>query len=204
MRIFFLLGSTVVFMMRIFFLLGFAVVFMIGTLMVGRVVSSNPHVLELANRVSDIEGLYHEVDHEVAPEPWQQLVQGIEAAGKSYYNQLTARINLAVTDAQATGLASQQPDTEANFRQSLGARFQQAGKQIEDSDINTYYETLMEGMNPAFTDPDRKGLADQLPDIERIYHQSLTGPFQAADVEIRSPETRGHYQRLIEAAGLDK
>ena len=80
MRIFFLLGSALFFMMRIFFLLGSAVVFMIGTMMVGRVVSSNPHVLELASRVSDIQGL----DHKVAPEPWQPLVQRIEAEGKPY------------------------------------------------------------------------------------------------------------------------
>lgn len=156
---------------------------MIGALMVGRAVSHNPQVLELGSRASKIQGLYPLVP----PESWQQLVQ---------------RVETEEPDALATVAASQQPDTSANFRESLGARLWQAGSRIEDPEINTFYQTLMEGMKPAFTGQVRKGLADQLPDIEHIYRQSLTNPFQAAGVKIQSPETRSHYQRLTEAAGL--
>ncbi len=156
---------------------------MIGTLMVGRAVSQNPQVMELASRGPEIQALYQQL----APESWQQLVQRIEAVRP---------------DAPATGSADQPPVIEANFRESLGARFRQAGNKIQDPVINSYYEILMDGMSPAFTGQEGKGLADQLPDIEHIYRQSLTTPFQAAGVEIQSPETRSHYQRLTEAAGL--
>lgn len=46
------------------------------------------------------------------------------------------------------------------------------------------------------------GLTDMLPDIEKIYHESLTLPFQKAEAKIYDDDIREYYHDLMNATGL--
>jgi hypothetical protein len=46
------------------------------------------------------------------------------------------------------------------------------------------------------------GLADLLPDFEKIYQESLTMPFKKAESKITDPDIAGYYRELMETAGL--
>ena len=46
------------------------------------------------------------------------------------------------------------------------------------------------------------GLAGLLPDIEKIYQQALTMPFQKAESKIYDPDIAEYYHELINSTGL--
>jgi hypothetical protein len=46
------------------------------------------------------------------------------------------------------------------------------------------------------------GLAGLLPDIDSIYHQALTLPFQKAESKIYDPDIAEYYHELINSTGL--
>ena len=46
------------------------------------------------------------------------------------------------------------------------------------------------------------GLAELLPDIEKIYNTALTMPFQKAESKIYDPEIAEFYHELINSTGL--
>jgi hypothetical protein len=48
-----------------------------------------------------------------------------------------------------------------------------------------------------------QSLVDLLPDIERIYRESLTMPFKQAESKITDPDIAAYYRNLMEATGLD-
>ena len=87
---------------------------------------------------------------------------------------------------------------------ALPPRIQRAGQQIEDPETKAYYELLMENINPHLASADTTGSESYLPDIEGIYHESLTTPFQQAGQQIEDPEIKAFYDRLISKSGLDK
>jgi len=49
---------------------------------------------------------------------------------------------------------------------------------------------------------DNIGLADLLPDIERIYQEALTLPYQQAGQQIYDPEIAEFYNLLLQRTGL--
>ena len=60
----------------------------------------------------------------------------------------------------------------------------------------TSYETLSDNTTNAFL--------DMLPDIEKIYRQSLLMPFQKAALKIHDPDIAEYYQSLLDATGLSE
>ena len=47
-----------------------------------------------------------------------------------------------------------------------------------------------------------QGLIDLLPDIERIYHESLTFPFRKAESKIYDEDIAQFYRELLDRSGL--
>lgn len=52
------------------------------------------------------------------------------------------------------------------------------------------------------TDNETTSLSDMLPDIEKIYEQALTMPFQKAEAKIYDEDIREYYHDLMNATGL--
>ncbi len=82
--------------------------------------------------------------------------------------------------------------------------FQPAGEQIEGPEIKAYDELLMEKINPHLASPDKTGVDRYLPDIEGVYHESLTTPFQQAGQQIEDLELKAVYDRVIGEIEPDK
>ena len=93
---------------------------------------------------------------------------------------------------------------EEAHQHDLTLQYQKAGEQIEDPEIKSYNELLIEEIGPHLTSPDKPGVEGYLPDIEEIYHESLTRPFQQAGQQIEDPELNAFYDRFIGEIGLDK
>jgi len=55
--------------------------------------------------------------------------------------------------------------------------------------------------SPTSEDPSL-GLAGLLPDIEKIYKESLTMPFKKAESKITDPDIAAYYRELMETTGL--
>ena len=81
---------------------------------------------------------------------------------------------------------------------------QQAGERIAGPEVKAYDELLMEKINPHLASPDKTGVDRYLPDIEGIYHESLTTPFQQAGQQIGDPELKAVYDRVVGEIELDK
>jgi hypothetical protein len=62
--------------------------------------------------------------------------------------------------------------------------------QAESSDLSEPSENLSQG------------LMDLLPDIEKIYHESLTFPFRKAESKIYDEDIAQFYQELLDRSGL--
>jgi len=84
---------------------------------------------------------------------------------------------------------------EGVHQENLTLQFQESGEQIEDPEIRAYDELLLEGISPFLASPDKSGFECYLPDIEGVYHESLTTPFQQAGQQIEDPELRTAYHR---------
>ena len=52
------------------------------------------------------------------------------------------------------------------------------------------------------TDNTSNGLVDLLPDIEKIYRESLLLPYEKAESKIYDPEIREYFHDLMNATGL--
>jgi hypothetical protein len=61
----------------------------------------------------------------------------------------------------------------------------------------------VDGDDPAVSENVSTGLLDLLPDIDRIYRQSLTMPFVQAESKITDPDIAAYYRSLMDATGLD-
>ena len=90
---------------------------------------------------------------------------------------------------------------EEVHQENLTLQFQQAGEQIQDPEIKAYDELLLEGISPFLANPDKTGLERYLPDIEGVYHESLTTPFGQAGQQIEDHELKTAYDRIT--GGLD-
>ena len=84
-------------------------------------------------------------------------------------------VGMMVGGLMTASVASNDADTiEGVHQENLTLQFQQAGEQIQDPEIKAYDELLLEGISPFLANPDKTGLERYLPDIEGVYHESLT------------------------------
>ena len=115
------------------------------------------------------------------------------AAGMMLGGLLTASITLNYADI-----------IEGVSHENLTLPFQQAGERIEGLEIKSYDELLVEKINPHLAGPDKTGVDRYLPDIEGVYHESLTTPFQQAGQQMEDPDLKAAYDRVVSEIGQDK
>ena len=115
------------------------------------------------------------------------------AAGMMLGGLLTASVTLNYADI-----------IEGISHENLSVPFQQAGEQIEGPEIKAYDELLMEKLNPHLAGPDKTGVDRYLPDIEGVYHESLTTPFQQAGQRMEDPGLKAAYDRVTGEIAQDK
>ena len=87
---------------------------------------------------------------------------------------------------------------------NLTAPFHQADEQIEGPEVKAYDELLVEKISPHLASPDKTGVDRYLPNIEGVYYESLTTPFQQAGHQMEDPELKAAYDRVIGEIGQDK
>ena len=93
---------------------------------------------------------------------------------------------------------------EGVHHENFTVPFQQAGEPIEGPGIKGYDELLMEKVSPHLASPDKTGIDRYLPDVEGVYHESLTTPFQQAGQQMEDPELKTAYDRVIGEIGLEE
>jgi hypothetical protein len=93
------------------------------------------------------------------------------------------------------------------FREDVYSLLQEAGNEIQDSDINQYYQKLIQGYEldeplPELPEGEEPSPADILPDITKINQIALTLPLQEAGKNIQDDEIAEFYYSLLESAGF--
>jgi hypothetical protein len=93
------------------------------------------------------------------------------------------------------------------FREDVYSLLQEAGNEIQDSDINQYYQKLIQGYEldeplPELPEGEEPSPADILPDITKINQIALTLPLQEAGKNIQDDEIAEFYYSFLESAGF--
>jgi hypothetical protein len=118
----------------------------------------------------------------------------------------------SLSSAPATGESGDSEVTEMSsdnttFREDVYNLLQEAGNEIQDSDINQYYQKLIQGYEldeplPELPEGEEPSPEDILPDITKINQIALTLPLQEAGKNIHDDEIAEFYYSFLESAGF--
>ena len=106
-----------------------------------------------------------------------------------------------------TTLAEPLDDAAMTYHEIVTSLLQEAGDEIQDSDIARFYQELLgeyalDQPSSWMTEAEGSSLAEILPDINKIYRTALALPLQEAGKNIQDKEIADFYYRFLEAAGL--
>jgi len=118
----------------------------------------------------------------------------------------------SLSSAPATGESGDSEVTEMSsdnttFREDIYNLLQEAGDEIQDGDINQYYQKLIQGYEldeplPELPEGEEPSPEDILPDITKINQIALTLPLQEAGKNIQDDEIAEFYYTFLESAGF--
>lgn len=122
------------------------------------------------------------------------------------YNVGILSLTSSTAKAEGSSLADTLPDITEIYHEALVRPLQEAGGEIQDSDIAQFYQKLLreyglDEPSSGITQDEHLGLAGMLPDIENINYTALALPLQEAGRNIQDKEIAEFYYRFLEATG---
>ncbi len=119
---------------------------------------------------------------------------------------------LSQSTAAGKSADSSQPAASADiaeiYREALISPLQKAGGEIQDADIQQFYQKLLREYNLDAVSPEalrveQSGLTELLPDIENINQTALSLPLQEAGKNIQDKEIAQFYYKFLKDAGWE-
>lgn len=105
-----------------------------------------------------------------------------------------------------SSLTKSPPGITEIYHEAFTSPLQEAGAGIQDNDIAQFYQKLLRGYgldkpSSGITPAEYSGLAEILPDIEKINRTALTLPLEEAGENIQDRKIAGFYYGLLKDAG---
>ena len=97
-------------------------------------------------------------------------------------------------------------DNAETYHGIITSSLQEAGDEIQDSDINQFYQSLLreydlDKPSPGIAQAEHSSPAEVLPDIKKINRLAITLPLREAGRHIQDEEIAQFYYELLENSG---